>query len=81
MKISMYTMAIDTFVPMLRSLSELLDKGAQHSSAKNLDPNALVNARLAPDMYTLDKQVQIACHNARNSTALLIGAEPPPFED
>jgi len=81
MKISMYTMAIDTFVPMLRSLSELLDKGAQHASANKLDPNALVNARLAPDMYTLDKQVQFACYNARNSTALLIGAESRPLDD
>ncbi len=81
MKISMYTMAIDTFVPMLRSLSDLLDKGAEHSRAKKLDPNALVNAKLAPDMYSLDKQVQIACYNARNSTALLIGSEPPVFDD
>ena len=81
MKISMYTMAIDTFVPMLRSLSEILDKGAEHASAKKLDPDALVNARLAPDMYPLVKQVQIACDQAKNSTARLIGTEPPHFED
>jgi uncharacterized protein len=81
MKISMYTMAIDTFVPMLRSLSDLLDKGAEHARAKKLDPNALVNAKLAPDMYSLDKQVQIACDNAKNSIAQLIGTEPPQFED
>ena len=81
MKISTYTMAIDTFVPMLRSLSELLDKGAEHARAKKLDPASLVNAKLAPDMYSLDKQVQIACDNAKNSTAQLIGTEPPRFED
>jgi hypothetical protein len=80
-KISMYTMAIDTLVPMLRSLSEILDKGAAHARAKKLDPNALVNARLAPDMYSLDKQVQLACDQAKNSTARLIGQEPPSFED
>jgi hypothetical protein len=80
-KISMHTMAIDTFVPMLRSLSEILDKGAAHASARKLDPAALVNARLAPDMYPLAKQVQQACDHAKNSTARLMGLEPPPFED
>jgi hypothetical protein len=81
MKISMYTMTIDTFVPMLRSMSEILDKGAEHARAKKLDPSTLVDARLAPDMYSLDKQVQLACDQAKNSTARLMGLEPPPFED
>jgi hypothetical protein len=74
-------MAIDTFVPMLRSLSTLLDKGAEHARAKGLDPDSLVNARLAPDMFPLAKQVQIACDQAKNGTARLIGQEPPRFED
>jgi hypothetical protein len=79
--ISVYTMAIETFVPMLRSLSALLDKGAQHASAKHLDSAVLVNARLAPDMFPLVKQVQVACDQAKNSTARLMGQEPPRFED
>ena len=41
----------------------------------------LVNARLAPDMFPLVRQVQIACDHAKNSTARLIGQEPPVFED
>jgi len=80
-KISIHTMAIDTFVPMLRSMSEILDKGAQHARAKKLDPASLVNARLALDMYPLAKQVQAACDQAKNSTARLAGTEPPTFED
>ena len=81
MKLSIYAIAVETFVPMLRSLSALLDKGARHASAKNLDPAVLVNARLAPDMYPLLKQVQIACDHAKNCAARLIGDEPPVFED
>jgi uncharacterized protein len=81
MKISVYTMAIDTFVPMLRALSENLDKGARHASAKKFDSAVLVNARLAPDMFPLVKQVQTACDQAKNSTARLMGQEPPRFED
>lgn len=81
MKISMYTMAIETFVPMLRSLSGVLDKGAEHARGAKFDPAALVEARLAPDMYTLAQQVQLACVNAVDSIASLTGQEPPKFED
>jgi uncharacterized protein len=81
MKISVYTIAIETFVPMLASLSKVLDQGAQHASARNFDSAVLVNARLAPDMFPLVKQVQIACDHAKNTAARLMGQEPPRFED
>jgi uncharacterized protein len=80
-KISMHAMAIDTFVPMLRALSDVLDKGARHAAAKGFEPAILVNARLAPDMFPLVKQVQIACDHAKNAAARLTGQEPPRFED
>lgn len=51
MKTSIHSIATETFVPMLRSLSNILDKGAEHARASKSDPAALVNARLAPDMY------------------------------
>jgi hypothetical protein len=78
MKISMHTMAVDSFVPMLESLSAILDKGAAHARDKKLD---LVNARLAPDMYTLAQQVQLACDHAKDGVARLLGKEPPRFEN
>lgn len=78
MKITMQTMAIDSFVPMLTGLSALLDKGAAHAKANNID---LPNARLAPDMFTLTQQVQTACDLAKNGVARLIGQEPPRFAD
>jgi len=81
MKNAMHAMATETFVPMLRTLSSLLDKGAAHAKMKNLDPVTLVQARLAPDMYPLVKQVQIACDQAKNAAARLTGREPPRFED
>jgi hypothetical protein len=77
----MHAFAIETFVPMLRALSEILDKGVQHASARQLDQTTLVNARLAPDMYPLAKQVQLACDHAKDATARLMGEEPPRFED
>lgn len=70
MKISMQTMALDSFVPMLTGLADILDKAAQHAASRRID---LPNARLAPDMYTLTQQVQLACDYARNGTARLTG--------
>jgi hypothetical protein len=79
--ISIYAIATETFVPMLRSLSGLLDKGAEHARVAKSDPAALVVARLAPDMYTLAQQVQLACDQASSTIARLIGQEPPKFEN
>ena len=81
MKTSTYSFAPETFVPMLKSLSNILDKGVEHASARKSDPAALVNARLAPDMYTLAQQVQIACDQAKDATARLTGQDAPQFEN
>ena len=80
MKITMHSIATETFVPMLKSLSHVLDKGAEHARASKSDPAALVNARLAPDMYTLVQQVQLACDQANDATARLSGQDTPQFE-
>ena len=70
MKLSMYTMAVQSFVPMLQSLREYLDKGAAHAQQNGFD---LIGARLAPDMYTLAQQVQLSCYHARNAVERLTG--------
>jgi len=81
MKISVHAATVDVFAHSLSSLSVLLEKGAAHAAAKKFDPSVLVSARLAPDMFPLSKQVQIACDLAKNSVARLAGIEPPRFED
>jgi hypothetical protein len=74
-------MAINTFVPLLGTLSTLLDKGAEHMKAKGANPDSLAEARLAPDMFPLARQVQIACDQAKGAAGRLSGQEPPKFED
>jgi hypothetical protein len=78
---SIYGIATKTFVPMLRSLSNLIDKGAEHARANKSDPDALVTARLAPDMYSLAQQVQLACHQAIDATARLSGKDAAQLEN
>ena len=81
MKITVQAVTVDLFVNALTNLSALLEKGVASATARKFDPNVLVNARLAPDMFPLSKQVQIACDVAKNGTARLADVEPPRFED
>jgi len=79
--ITAYALAIETFAPVLTTLSALLDKGAAHVRAKGHDLEVLMGARLAADMYPLSTQVKLACHHAKDATARLTGAMPAKIEN
>ena len=81
MSISMYQISVPVFTRMLNNLAAILEKAAAHCEAKKIDPAALINFRLYPDMFAFAKQVQIATDAAKNGTARLAGMEPPVFED
>jgi hypothetical protein len=78
---SMSSAAIPTFEITLNALSRLLDKAEAHATARKFDVGTLLTARLAPDMFPLMRQVQIACDQAKNGSSRLAGIEPPKFED
>lgn len=81
MSISLYDTAIDTFRRGLGSLDAILSKAEAHAIAKGYDPNNLLRARLAPDMFDLLRQVQIACDMAKSGAARLAGVDVPVHED
>lgn len=81
MTISMYQITVETYLPMLKRLSELLKKGVQYAEAKKFDSAVLVQARLAPDMYPLVRQIQLGCDAAKNCVPRLAGVEPVKMED
>ena len=81
MPYSMSQTALPTFEIGLNALSGVLDKAAAFAAAKKVDPAVLLGYRLAPDMFALARQVQVACDQAKNGTARLAGVEPPKFED
>jgi hypothetical protein len=66
---------------MLKNLDRCLDKAAEHAKTKKFDLETLVHARLAPDMYSLDRQIQSACDTAKFSVAYLTGKEAPAHPD
>jgi hypothetical protein len=77
----MYQASIPAFVRMLGNLSAILDKAAAHAEAKKIDPAVFINARLAPDMFPLSRQVQIATDMVKGCAARLAGIEVPRYED
>lgn len=81
MALSMYQASVPVFVQILDALSGVLDKAQGHAAAKRIDPAVLLAARLAPDMFPMSRQVQIACDFAKGATARLAGAEVPSWPD
>src|SRR6266511_2570054 len=81
MPISMYQASAPRFVNTLTNLSAILDKAQAHVEAKKIDPAALINFRLYPDMLPMKRQVQIACDTAKGAVARLAGVEVPKHED
>ncbi len=81
MSLSMYQASIPVFVRALGNLSHLLDKGAAHAEARKIDPSVLIGARLAPDMFPLSRQVQIATDSVKGCAARLAGIDIPSYAD
>ena len=81
MTLSMHAASVPVFKQMLASLADVLSKAEAHATDRKIDPNALLQARLFPDMFPLVRQVQIACDFAKSVPARLAGAEVPAYDD
>jgi hypothetical protein len=81
MSYSMSQASLPVFEIGLNALTAVLDKASAHAAARKIDPAVLLGWRLAPDMFALAKQVQVACDQVKNGSARLAGIEPPKFED
>ena len=76
-----YRVTVPTFIKMLGGLKNVLAKAEAHAKEANLDEDTFVNDRLAPDMFPLVKQVQVACDNAKGAVSRLSGKEAPKMDD
>ncbi len=81
MSISLYAASIPVFQQMLVALSEILVKADAHATANKIQPEALLQARLYPDMLPFTRQIQIAVDFAKGASARLAGIEVPKYDD
>lgn len=74
---SLYEITVPVFVHKLHNLDHLLAK----AEASGIDEQELIEARLAPDMFALARQVQVACDTAKLAVTRLAQIEPRPMAD
>lgn len=77
----LYDVTVPQFIKMLTNLNQILDKGQEHATNKKFEMEVLLNSRLAPDMFPLTRQVQIACDTAKLCASRLSGKEAPVNDD
>ena len=81
MSLSMHAMTVGQFVPMLKNLGKILEKAEAYAAAKKIEGGVIEGLRLAPDMLSFARQIQLASDFAKNSVARLAGIEAPKYED
>ncbi|MDH4611035.1 DUF1993 domain-containing protein [Pseudomonas sp. BN102] len=81
MSLSMYEASIPVLARMLNNLSNILKKAEANAQARGIEPQVFIESRLAPDMYPLARQVQIASDMAKGCAARLAGVEVPSWAD
>lgn len=81
MHISMHRASVHVFARNLRNLVAVLRKAAHFAEERKVDETVLLGYRLAPDMYPLTRQVQIATDMAKGCVSRLAGVDIPSYED
>jgi hypothetical protein len=81
MAFTIYDASIPPLVFMLENLGHVLRVGENHARDNGIEARHYLEARLAPDMFPLTKQVQVATDMAKGCGARLSGAEIPKYED
>ena len=81
MAISIYDQIVPPFTKMLTNLDNVLKKAEADAETRKIDPSVVVNARLAPDMFPLVRQVQIMTDQVKGGASRLAGLEPPKWPD
>ena len=78
---SFHDASVAAYLQILNSLTGILGKAEAHCTAKNIQPEVLLGARLYPDMLPLSRQIQLTCDFATKGCARLTQSEVPSSPD
>lgn len=70
-----YELVVPQFTKMLGNLLTILDEGKKYAAEKQFDVGILLQSRLAPDQFSLLRQLQVACDTAKLGAARLTDTE------
>jgi uncharacterized protein len=79
--ISIYDQSIARMIHMLENLDRIVSKAEAYAEENNIDPAALLQARLYPTMKNFVFQVQVATDISKGCAARLSGTEIPNWDD
>lgn len=77
----MYEATVPVLTSFLKGLQAILKKAEAHCTAKKIDADAILKARLFPDMFNFTRQVQLVADFAKGAGARLGGIAVPSFPD
>ena len=78
---NLYAATLPQFTRVLQNLERWLDKAVAFAETKKFDPNTLLTARLAPDQFSLVRQIQSVADQAKLTVARLTAKDPPKHPD
>jgi hypothetical protein len=78
---SLYDATIPVYIKFLRNIDRWIEKAQTHAQQKKFDAAYLLQARLAPDQFSLLQQVQAACDASKYAASKLSGKQPPSHPD
>jgi hypothetical protein len=81
MSVSMYRLTVPVFLRGLGVLHHYVELAERHAQDTGQDAQALVDARLAPDMLGFAGQIQRASDTAKNTIGRLSDIAPPRMPD
>ncbi len=81
MAISFYDASVANYIQIVGAMTGVLDKGLKHCREAGIDPETMVAARLAPDMWPFGFQIHsIAHHSLGAIKGIKAGVFHPPAE-
>jgi hypothetical protein len=78
---NIYDLTVPQLQKTLHNLDSWIGTAIKHAEAKKFPIENLIHARLAPDQFTLVRQIQTACDNAKFVAGRLSGKEWPSHPD
>ena len=80
MAISLYTGFVPVCLQLLGGLKTVLQKAEAHTTEQKWDPAVVLNLRLYPDMFTLERQVRQVCNHSLGA-GRVAGVDLPSLPD
>jgi hypothetical protein len=80
MAVSLYSGFVPVCLQLLGGLKTVLQKAEAHTTEQKWDPAVVLNMRLYPDMFTLERQIRQVCNHSLGA-ARVAGVDLPSLPD